>query len=225
MSACAGDVQKLYRERFPRAEQERKDGLWKVLCSSFFQKFVPRNAAVLDLGAGYCEFINHIDCATKYAVDPNADTVRCAGPEVKVFTSPATDLSFLPDHAVDVVFVSNLLEHMGSKEDVLVVLREAWRVLKPQGRLLVLQPNIRFLYKEYWDFFDHRIPMSDRSLAEALCLVGFSIEELLPAFLPYTTKSRFPQSPWLVRLYLLFPLLWKVFGKQAFVLARKACRN
>ena len=30
-----------------------------------------KNFTVLDIGAGYCEFINNIQCAQKYAIDLN----------------------------------------------------------------------------------------------------------------------------------------------------------
>jgi hypothetical protein len=42
-----------------------------------------------------------------------------------------------------------------------------------------------------------------------------------PRFLPYTTKSRFPQWGWLVRLYLRLPLAQRLFGRQAWVVAVK----
>jgi hypothetical protein len=45
---------------------------------------------------------------------------------------------------------------------------------------------------------------------------------VIPRFLPYTTKSRLPQAPWLVSLYLRFPLVWRILGKQTLVVASKA---
>jgi len=223
MSGRSIDIAQLYQGRFSREELQKKNEVWKVLCGSFFQKYVSEEQTVLDVGAGYCEFINHIRCAKKFAVDPNADAVRHAAPDVKVFAAPATDLSFLPEASVDTVFMSNLLEHMRSKEDVLKVLAEARRVLKSGQRVMILQPNVRFLCREYWDFFDHHIPLSDRSLAEALQLAGFQIEKIIPRFLPYTTKSRLPRGPVWVKMYLGMPWAWRIFGKQTFVVARKTC--
>lgn len=86
---------------------------------------------------------------------------------------------------------------------------------------MILQPNIRYLYKEYWDFFDHHIPLSDKSLVEALRMVGFRIERVLPKFLPYTTKSRLPQHLFWVKIYLKMSFIWKILGKQMFILSRK----
>jgi len=214
-------VAKLYKERFNSVEVDRKNRLWRVLCKDFFQRFVPEDSIVLDIGAGYCEFINNIRARRKYAVDLNQDARAYANRDVEVFTSPANDLHFLPADSVDIAFVSNFLEHLQSKEEVLRVLVEVHRVCKPGGRILVLQPNIRYVHDQYWDFFDHRTPLSDRSLAEALMIAGFNIERILPRFLPYTTKSRLPSFPFLVRLYLRISLTWRILGKQALVVGRK----
>lgn len=215
------EIGKLYKNRFDERERRQKNEIWKVLCSFFFQKYIPEDSTVLDIGAGYCEFINNIQCAKKYAVDLNKDTLDFADSDVEVFIRPSTDLSFLSADSIDMVFMSNFLEHLKTKEEVIKTLSESFRVLKAGGRVMILQPNIRYLYREYWDFFDHHIPLSDKSLTEVLQMVGFRIEQTLPKFLPYTTKSRLPQHPLLVKMYLRIPFIWKIMGKQMFILGRK----
>lgn len=211
----------LYDNRFSEREKQKKNALWAVLCSSFFQQYISEQACVLDIGAGFCEFINNIRCREKYALDLNEDILSYAAPEVHAVQDSLEN--FLKTHGsiFDVLFMSNFLEHLKSKEEVLHVLNESHHLLKNNGCILVLQPNIRYLYREYWDFLDHHVPISDRSLVEALELTGFSIELVIPRFLPYTTKSRFPQWPVLVRAYLRMPFAWKILGKQAFVIGRK----
>lgn len=218
-------LSKLYRERFRDDELARKSRLWQVLCVKFFQKYIPRDSVVLDIGAGYCEFINNIRARKKYAVDLNEDVRRYAQGDVEVFVCSAAHIDRLEDGSVDVVFMSNFLEHLHSKDEVLEVLRESHRVLRDGGKVLIVSPNIRYAYKEYWDFFDHHTPLSDKSLAEALALAGFSLVESYAKFLPYTTKSELPQSGWLVKLYLKFPPIWWVMGKQFFAVARKQSRS
>jgi Methyltransferase domain len=213
-------LQHLYHGRFSEAERARKQGLWRILCRAFFQKYVKPDDVVLDLGAGYCEFINHIRCRTKYAVDLNPDTKTSASPDVHVLSTMSSRLDMLGDGSVDVVFASNFFEHLPNKQEFLATLGELRRILRPgTGRLLILQPNIRLLHGAYWDFFDHHLALTDRSLVEAVRMVGLEPVEIRVRFLPYTTKSRFPQHALLVRAYLLFkPLQW-IFGKQTWMVA------
>ena len=82
-------------------------------------------------------------------------------------------------------------------------------------------PNIRFVGGEYWDFWDHYLPLTDRSLSEVLQIVGFRIERCLPRFLPYTmSRGSTPPLP-LVRLYLKWPWCWPLFGKQFLIIAER----
>lgn len=215
------ELDKLYSQRFPESELAKKHAIWKVLCADFFSRHVKPTDTVVDIGAGYCEFINNIEAGRKIAVDLNPDVRRFAAADVEVINASCTAMSQLDAESIDVVFMSNFLEHLPTKDLVLDTFRESRRVLRPGGRLVVLQPNIRFLPGEYWDYFDHHTPLTDRSLVEGLKLAGFEPEVVLAQFLPYTTKSRLPQSPWLVRLYLKVPLAWRILGKQAFVVARK----
>lgn len=212
----------LYENRFAGVSQHQRAALWEVLCRRVLQAYVQPGDTVVDLGAGFCEFINHIVCEHKVAIDANPAVRSHAGSEVDVVVGdvPKT-LKRVHDAAVNVVFCSNFFEHLPNKDTVLEVLRDIQRILVPGGRLLVIQPNIRFAYREYWDFFDHHVALSDRSFAEALEVVGFQIDVLRPRYLPYTTKSRLPKAGWLLSLYLSLPPAQWLLGKQMFVVAKK----
>ena len=209
----------LYERRFSAEDRRAKDALWRVLCEHFFQRWVPPDARVVDLGAGLCEFVNHIRAREKWAVDLDPDLTLRVAPGVRARCGPAHDLGWLDTGSIDVVFASNVFEHFASKDELVTALREIRRVLRPGGRLLVLGPNIRYASRVYWDFFDHHLALSDRSMAEALETNGFTLEHVRARFLPYTIKSRLPRWPVLVRLYLRCRPLHLLFGKQMFVVA------
>lgn len=221
MSESKVELDKLYSQRFPEKERAQKHAIWKVLCNEFFSRHVKPTDTVVDIGAGYCEFINNIRADSKIAVDLNPDVRRFAATDVRVINESCTAIRELASDSVDVVFMSNFLEHLPNKDLVLDTFRECRRILRPGGRVLVLQPNIRYLPGEYWDYFDHHTPLTERSLVEGLHLAGLSPTTVIARFLPYTTKSRLPQAPWLVKLYLKVPLAWQILGKQAFVVATK----
>jgi len=211
----------LYQGRFSEKEVKRKARVWVILCRHFFQEYVSPKDVVLDLGAGYCDFINNIECGKKLAVDLNDDTSSLAHTDVAVQQASSTNLSFLSDESINVVFTSNFLEHLRTKEEALQTFGEVHRVLKKGGLFLILQPNIRHVGFEYWDFFDHHIPLTDKSLIEGLLIKEFKIKRVISKFLPFTTKSKIPQHPFLVWLYLKVPLIWRIMGKQSFLVAEK----
>lgn len=212
------DLPGLYERRFT-GEDAFRNSMWRVLCRTFFQKHIDPRSTVLEVGAGHCEFINHINAARRIAVDLSTDTVHYAAPGVEVVTSASTDLSAIPNATADIAFASNFFEHL-TRPEILATMRELRRVLTPDGRLLILQPNIRYCYRDYWMFFDHITPLDDHSLVEALEMSGFRAESVIRRFLPFTTKSALPKSLFLLRVYLAVPLLWRFLGAQSFVVAR-----
>jgi SAM-dependent methyltransferase len=215
----------LYEQRFHAEDLAAKRLVWRVLCRHFFQRYVPDGATVLDLAAGSCEFVNQITADRRIAVDVNPEVQSHADSSVEVLHARADDLSGVEDATVHVVFASNFFEHLTSPEELLAALAEAHRVLVREGRLLILQPNIRLIGGRYWDFLDHRLPLTERSLGEACAMAGFEVVERRIRFLPYTTKSRMPQHPLFVRAYLSMRPLQLLFGKQTFMVCRPADRD
>jgi SAM-dependent methyltransferase len=130
----------------------------------------------------------------------------------------------LPPASLDVVFTSNFFEHLLDKPSLGRTLDQAHRCLKDGGRLICLGPNIRYLAGAYWDFWDHYVPLSDRSLAEALQLAGFAIEVQKPRFLPYSMSQGFQPPIALLRAYLMLPIVRPLFGKQFLVVAQKTTK-
>jgi SAM-dependent methyltransferase len=214
------NLQGLYARRFDGRTNYR-DEVWRTLIRSYFVRWVPSDAAVMDVGCGYGEFINNVAARTKYAMDLNPDAAAVVSAEVNLVQQDCSSPWGLADQELDVVFSSNFLEHLPSKHHVHRTLEEAFRCLRPGGRLILLGPNLRFVGGEYWDFFDHHVPLTDRSVVEAVVDCGFQIEEVRPRFLPYTMSSGRHYPSWVLRTYLRLPLAWRFVGKQFLVVASR----
>jgi SAM-dependent methyltransferase len=215
------DIARIYHDRFEQTGLERRDRVWKVLCRYYFNQRIPENATVLDLACGYGEFINNIKASHKLAVDINPDAAQHLASGVVFRNAEATDLATIGRDVVDVVFTSNFLEHLHDKQECDKVFAAVRDVLRPGGKFIVMGPNIRYASREYWDFYDHYLPLSHLSLAEGLRVAGFQIQENIPRFMPYTMNNGAPTHDILVRAYLALPIAWRIMGKQFLVTALK----
>ena len=215
------ELQSIYRRRF-EARIAYRSRLWQTLVEAYFQRFVPPDAAVLDLGCGYGESINHVRCGRKYGMDLNPESRDRLAPGVTLLPQDCSLPWQLPDASLDVVFTSNFFEHLPDKAGLRATILEAARCLRPGGRIIALGPNIKYVPGAYWDFWDHFLCLTDLSLGEALENNGFRVTLSHARFLPYSTVHRpdFPAA--LIRLYLALPWAWALFGKQFLVIAERA---
>jgi len=209
-----------YRLRFA-ANKEYRNRVWRILCEDFFQQFIAPDAAVLDLGAGWGEFITNIRCGRKLAMDLNSDTAHNIPSEAEFLNQDCSQRWPLHDATLDVVFTSNFLEHLPDKRHIEAAVAEAFRCLKPGGLIICLGPNVKFVPGAYWDFWDHYVPITENSLAELLRMTGFGIERCTPRFLPYTMSDGRQPPLLFIRLYLKLKICWPLFGKQFLIVARK----
>jgi SAM-dependent methyltransferase len=205
-----------YRTRLPDTPERRR--LWPVLTSYLQERYVPRDAVVLDVGAGYCYFANNVVAREKHALDVAETVVEHAGEGVIPHVGSIADMRDLPDAHFDVVFASNVLEHV-DRDDLASALAEVLRVLRPGGRFLVVQPNFRFCYRVYFDDYTHVQVFTDRSLRDVLDGAGFDVQNVVPRFLPFSVESPLPASPRLLSLYLRLP--YRPFAGQMLVVAAR----
>ena len=215
------DLGREYQLRFAALTSYR-DLVWKVLVRDCFQRYVDPGATVLDLGSGWGEFIRHVQARQRIAMDINPDMPSRVGPGVEILLQDCSQTWQMADCSLDVVFTSNCFEHLPDKDALRRTLQQAQRCLKRGGWMICLGPNIRFLNGSYWDFWDHFLPLTDRSMIEILTLAGFTVERVVPRFLPYSMSQRFTPPAGFVSLYLRLPFLWRLLGKQFLLVARKA---
>jgi len=209
---------KYYKTRF--SEDKRRSFVWKEIAKWISKRFIPQNSCVLDLAAGYCGFINNIKASERWAVDISPLCLQFADKNVKTVIDDA--LRFLyksKKEYFDFVFVSNFFEHLERKK-LDKVLKGILRVLKPSGRLIVIQPNFKYCFREYFDDYTHLSVFTDKSFNDYLESSGFIVEKILPKFIPFSLKTKLGFFYRFIGLYLILP--FKPLAGQMFVVAKKS---
>ena len=220
LDGLPSELQATYDRRFGKLSAYRRQ-VWSVLTREFFQALVPTGGAVLDVGCGWGEFVNQIRAEHRFAMDLNPASPQHLDEGVIFLHQDCSQRWALEDNSLDTVFSSNFFEHLQTKDALRSTLDEAFRCLKPGGRIVCMGPNIKHLPGAYWDFWDHYLPLTELALKEVLELVGFRVERCIDRFLPYTMASGIAWPTVLVSLYLKLPILWKLTGKQFLLVATK----
>lgn len=145
--------------------------------------FVERGK-ILDFGCGSGEVLNILKKVgwETYGVEINekaAEYARSKG--LKVFDQDLRSIRF-PDDYFDVVRMRSVLEHLHQAP---MILEEIYRILKRQGRLLLIVPNIDSLefkiFRSKWyplDIPRHIYHFSSKSLIALLKEYCFKVEKL-----------------------------------------------
>jgi SAM-dependent methyltransferase len=193
--------------------------VWKVVARHLAPQ-VPEDADVLEIGAGYCDWINNVRARRRVAVDIWPELPRFAATGVQpIVLDVSRDLCTLGEASFDVVLASNLLEHLAPDEAGSLVADVA-AVLRPGGRFIVIQPNYRHAWRRYFDDYTHRSIFTDVSLPALLRSKGFGVGVVKPRFLPYSMRgARVPITAFLVSAYLRSPI--KPMAGQMLVIATR----
>ncbi len=110
----------------------------------YIRQYTPQGAKILDVGAGTGVYsialaMDGYDVHAIELVEHNIEVfrenLRACGAEIPLEQGNALDLSRFPDESFDAVLLFGPLYHLYTKEDKLTVLREAKRVLNPDGHI------------------------------------------------------------------------------------------
>ncbi len=203
-SDIAADVERSGYFRTRMSQSASRGPIWEHICR-YLERYVPADAAVLELGAGWCDFSNQVQGRRVVAMDIDEVVADAAGPGVEAIVGDCTDLSRFDAGEFDVVFASNLLEHL-QRPQTEQLLAGAARVLRPGGRLILMQPNFRLNPGGYFDDYTHVAIYTDRSLSDHLTALGWNIDAVMPRFLPLTLRSKASRLTFLVPAYLRSPI-------------------
>lgn len=132
------------------------------------------------------------------------------------------------DKKIDLIFSSNTLEHI-DLNSVNLVLEQCAKILKKGGKLVLVGPNFKYSYKNYYDDPTHLTPLSHTTLILICEKFGLKPFTIYPKFLPYTMQSsmggpqfleRVPKlAKLLLRFYIMMPI--KPFAGQFLLVFEK----
>ena len=189
--------------------------VWDAIVDHLQPKFFNNIETVVELGCGYGDFINSVKAVNKIAVDIN-DCKDYLSSDVTFYKKNVIDLEFIKTNSVDLVFASNLVEHL-VWEEIDKMIHEVRRILKKSSKLVLIQPNYRLCSSNYFDDYTHRTIFSDVSLRDYLKSQGFRINYINPRYLPFSMQGILPKTYFLTKLYL--DLNSPILGKQMLVVS------
>ncbi len=214
------NYQRIYEYRFQGVDLNKKNEVWKEICE-LISRLTKSPKIVLDPAGGMCEFINNFQAEEKWAIDLNQEFIgKYANDSVKQVIGDILTID-LPEKYFELGFISNFLEHLHSQNEVAEFLEKMFVSVKEDGYIVVMGPNFKYAYGEYFDFADHTVCLTELGVAEHLAGAGFEIVKIYPKFLPLSFRGKLPVNKFLVQMYLKMPFFWNFFGKQFLVIGKK----
>ena len=212
------DLEQLYKFRFSRVDRRHKIAVWAPI-SRYLTGLAGNPIRVLDPACGLGEFINSCPSPERWAVDLG-NGGKLLDKNVIFIQGSFFDIE-LPEAYFDLILLSNILEHLEDQIQVNEFLILARRKLRPGGFVVIIGPNFRHCYKTYFDCADHNVILTHRSVEEHLHTAGFLLVKTKARFLPYSFRSHLPARGWITKVYLSFPFVWRVMGKQFLLVAKR----
>jgi len=209
------DIVNPYVGAYPMLAARR--AIWREIVR-YVRRDAPAVETLVELGPGYGDFVDQFPAKRKIAFDLNPEMREFMKEDVELRIEDAQAIASLPTASVDLVFASNFLEHLEG-DDVDRLLESIHGVLRPGGRLMLIQPNHRRCAEHYFDDPTHVTIFDDRNIGPWLARTGFRVVRLEPGLLPFSMKSGGPKWPWLVRLYLSSPI--RPLSAQMYVVAER----
>ncbi len=152
------------------------------------RRFLPlEGARVLDVGCGLGAYVRRLADFSKTACGVDLDVARVRrGAESGITGLAAASAEALPfaDAAFDGVLLNEVIEHVGSERETL---REALRVVRPGGRVVIFAPN------RLYPFETHGVYLGKRYVFGNIPLVNYLPDPLRNRLVPharaYTKRS------------------------------------
>ncbi len=163
---CAG-------EKHPIDRASRRNAIAQV------QRYIPNaQASILEIGCSSGFLLHELRHTFPHALLLGADIVRAplmqlarTLPHVPLMLFDITQCP-LPSESIDIVIMLNVLEHI---ENDNLALKNAFKILKPGGHLIIEVPSGPFLFNSYDIMLKHFRRYSSKNLVSNLYNSGFQV--------------------------------------------------
>ena len=221
MPSPSQHLERTYQQRFSEHDVVANDTVWKEI-AAYLQRYLRRDGPVLDVACGHGAFIRHIVARERWATDLR-DVSGFLTPDIKFVQAEGGEMaSSLPHGHFEMVFIEQFPRtpaFNGSRCPADPASGSGSRARR----------NPVDTAAEYsvdgWEILGLPRPQDTahgrRALRKPRVSCGFKRERLITRFLPYSTKSKLPQSAPLVHWYLKFPPAWWLMGKQTLYVGMK----
>lgn len=138
----------------------------KRLINYLFHRFeMKKNDKILELGCGRGEFLNEfINTGLEgHGVDISNFSKNFFPKLNFKKVDMANEQLPYEDNYFDIIYSKSLIEHFYYPEKIF---QEAYRVLKPGGKIITLTPEWKYIYKSFYEDFTHRVPFTKISLRD-----------------------------------------------------------
>lgn len=217
------DLDRIYQHRFDGISTKTKAAVWRRIASWIVRDAVQLRKgkpvrSILDPACGDGEFLNA--CVARGFLLNGCDLrERSRHLEADIHFQRGSFQEVNLEEKHDLIWISNLLEHLPNPEAVQDFLNGCKSHLATNGIITIMGPNIKYCANDYWDFSDHLLPLSHFTVIEHLASAGLDVIALNDRFLPYSFRSRLPSHPSLVQAYLSNSWAWPILGKQFLIRA------
>ncbi len=170
---------------------------------NILRTLVPKNAKVLDYGAGAGEFIKQMeeDFQT-FAYEPSPTTKKILQEKLST-TKIVEDLELIENNSLDAITLWHVLEHIEKPDFILNLFHQK---LKQNGFLILALPNFQSYdakhYKSFWAAYDvprHLFHYSKKGIENLLDKNYWSLENIKPlhldAFYISVLSEKYKKTP------------------------------
>ena len=174
-----------------------RDKLQKRFYRALFNKFKispKKNADVLEIGpgeGGFAKFLNTYEINYSGVEQSASLTEHLIKEGYKVTEASCPPIPY-SDNTFDLIFCFHVIEHLDSPFTVHAFVEECQRILKPDGKLVMIAPDYMRMGKYFWDCdYTHITPITERRLKQILLDSNLKIEKLGPITEPFVGSVRY----------------------------------